>query len=234
MKSLTVIQHTSAEYLGLIEDHLEGRGVRFRYVRPFTAGSALPRPEALGDGLVLLGGGPWNTAGEMKLPTLDGELALARDCLMANRLVIGIGMGAQILALAADGSVEPTPLQFKTGEARRTRDDALNGYLPERFPYALYMRDWPAPPSFARILAVDETDRPLLFQMGDTAFGFAFHPGFKRAMAEDLIMEFEEAPTDPAPALEALQTLNRKIEDALAPIMTGLVQVARLMRADED
>jgi hypothetical protein len=27
---LHVIQHDSAEYLGLIEDHLEGRGVRFR------------------------------------------------------------------------------------------------------------------------------------------------------------------------------------------------------------
>ena len=29
MKTLVVIQHTSAEYLGLIEDHFEGRRIRF-------------------------------------------------------------------------------------------------------------------------------------------------------------------------------------------------------------
>ena len=230
MKSLTVIQHTSAEHLGYLEDHLEGRGVRFRYVRPFTAGSTVPRADALGDGLVLLGGGPWSTQAPRALPTLEAERALALDCLMANRLVIGIGLGAQILALAAGGSIAAAPLSLIAGEARRTAADALNGYLPERFPYAVYMRDWPVPPDYATILAVDENERPLIFQMGDTAFGFACHPGFKSAMAEDLIMEFDEAPDNPAPALAKLQTLNRRIEEALAPIMTGLVQVSGLMR----
>ena len=30
MNLLHVIQHTSADYLGLMEDHLEGRRIRFR------------------------------------------------------------------------------------------------------------------------------------------------------------------------------------------------------------
>lgn len=233
MKSLTILQHTSSEHLGLIEDHFEARRIRFRYVRPFQAGSGVPLPGQIGDGLVMLGGGPWGAGGQRDLPTLAQERALALDCLMANRLIVGIGLGAQILALAADGGVTAGPLRFKTGEARRTRPDALNGYLPERFPYAVYMRDWPAPPAHADILAVAEDDAPLIFQMGDTAFGFACHPGFKRAMAEDLIMEFEEGPDDPGPTLAALQTLNREIEAALIPIMTGLVQAARLMRGGD-
>ncbi len=29
MKNLCTIQHTEAEYLGLIEDHFEGRNIRF-------------------------------------------------------------------------------------------------------------------------------------------------------------------------------------------------------------
>jgi hypothetical protein len=29
LKTVHVFQHTSAEYLGLIEDHLEGRSIRF-------------------------------------------------------------------------------------------------------------------------------------------------------------------------------------------------------------
>ena len=44
--TLQVIQHTSAEYLGLIEDHLEGRSIRFRYCRPFTGKVPLPKAES--------------------------------------------------------------------------------------------------------------------------------------------------------------------------------------------
>ncbi|HET9651305.1 MAG TPA: hypothetical protein VFP36_03910, partial [Usitatibacter sp.] len=78
MRTVQVVQHTSAEYLGLIEDHLEGRGVRFRYWRPFATDGALPLAATLHDGLVLLGGGPWGSAGTRDLPTLAAELQLAR------------------------------------------------------------------------------------------------------------------------------------------------------------
>jgi hypothetical protein len=42
-------------------------------------------------------------------------------------------------------------------------------------------------------------------------------------------MEFEEAPENPAPQLAALGGMKREIEDALVPIMTGLVQMTGLM-----
>jgi GMP synthase-like glutamine amidotransferase len=231
MKLLHVVQHTSADYLGLMEDHLEGRGIRFRYFRPFTEGTPLPtRSSAAADGLVLLGGGPWGTTGERALPTLADEVALTRVYLMSGKPVIGIELGAQILSLAADGSSESAPLQFSVGVATRTYPDALNGYLPEHYPNVIYMRDRPAPPGYARTLAEDEEGRPALFQIGENVFGFSGHPGFKRAMAEDLIMEFDEAPADPAPGLDALTTRRAAIEDALVPIMTGLIQLTGLMR----
>ena len=56
MKTVSVIQHTSSEYLGLIEDHLEGRGIRFKYFRPFAGKGPLPHPDTVGDGLILLSG----------------------------------------------------------------------------------------------------------------------------------------------------------------------------------
>ena len=42
MNVVAVIQHTSGEYLGLMEDHLEGRRIRFQYFRPFASGGKLP------------------------------------------------------------------------------------------------------------------------------------------------------------------------------------------------
>lgn len=230
MKTVTVVQHTSAEYLGLIEDHLEGRGIRFRYFRPFTSGGTLPDRDFVRDGLVLLGGGVWGAAGARDVPTLRDEVSLAHAALMFGSPVIGIGLGAQILAIAAGGRAEPAPLTFDISEARRLDARALNGYLPERYPLAVYMRDRAVPPDYAKMLATDAGGRPALWQIGDCAWGFAGHPGLKVAMVEDLIMEFDEAPPDPAPALARLRAEQRAMEDALVPVMTGLVQLAGWMQ----
>jgi len=227
-----VVQHTSGEFLGLIEDHLEGRGLRFTYFRPFTTGGGLPANMDFAKALILLGGGPWGTHSDRALPNLKEELELTWACLARGKPVIGIGLGAQILAIAAGGGTEPAALAFEVGTARRTRDDALNGFLPESYPLAVYMRDRPLPPQEARILAEDGAGRPALFQVAGNCLGFTGHPGAKRGMAEDLIMEFEDGPADPGPAMAALGGARRAIEDSLVQIMTGLVQVTGLMREE--
>ena len=229
MKVLSIIQHTSAEYLGLMEDHLEGRQIRFKYYRPFVEGNPMPDRDAFGDGLILLGGGPWGAAGSRDIPTLAEEVAVTRSCLMQGKPIIAIGLGAIILAIAAGGSAKPAPLTFSVGEARRIKDDALNGYLPEVFPHVVYMKDAPVLPDYAEILAVDEAGEPAVFQIGENAFGFIGHPGTKPAIAEDLFMEFEEIPENSAAVLDSLNLKKVDIEDALIPIMTGLIQKTGLM-----
>ncbi len=225
MKHVSVIQHTQSEWLGQIEDHLEGRGIRFGYSRPFTAGGTIPEATVVGDGLILLGGGPWTArmGSGRTLPTLDAEVRLARACLMLGKPVIGFGLGSQILALAAEGGVEASPLTLSVGEAVRVADDALGGLLPARFPNVVYMRDRPLPPDYATVVAVDAEGHPAIFQIGTNAFGFSGHPGVRRAMIEDLVMEFEEAPADAAAGLDRLTALGTAIDDALVPIMAGLI-----------
>ncbi|NNG05271.1 MAG: hypothetical protein HKM95_14400, partial [Inquilinus sp.] len=78
--------------------------------------------------------------------------------------------------------------------------------------------------------AVDDAGRPALFQVAGNCLGFTGHPGAKLGMVEDLIMEFEDSPADPAAAMAALRAAQPAIEDALVPIMTGLVQITGLMR----
>jgi len=230
MKHLTVIQHTQSEWLGHIEDHLEARNIRFGYIRPFVNGGNIPKPMSIGDGLVLLGGGPWGAASPQNLlPTLDAEVKLARACLMLNKPVLGIGLGAQILSLAGEGSVSPAPFEFRVGEAKSVTPDALSGFLPSKFPCVSYMRDRPVPPSYAQILAIGDDDMPAVFQLGPNAFGFTGHPGLRRAMMEDLIMEFDEVPPNASLALDRLSAVGASVEDALVPMMTGIVRMTGWM-----
>lgn len=229
MKTLTVLQHTSAEYLGNIEDHLEGRRIRFRYSRPFATGGRVPKAGQLLDGLVLLGGGPWGSAGGRNVPTLIEELTLTKAALQKGVPVLGFGLGAQLLAIMTGGSVEQTELRFEIDQAQRVDAGALGGLLPESYPLVIYGRDRPVPPPEARILAVDSAGRPALFQVGEHALGFAGHPGVKPAIVEDLIMEFDEAPADPGPALARLRAIQPAVEDALVPVMAGIVRLFRWM-----
>lgn len=234
MKTLTVFQHTSADYLGLMEDHLEGRNIGFRYYRPFTESGKVPPFSEVGEALVLLGGGPWGAAGVRDVPSLAEEVKFTRACFMQGLPILAVGLGAQILCLATDGSVEKSPLVFTCENAKRVDNNALNGFMPEEYPNPVYMRDYPVPPDYATILAEDKQGRPAAFQIGDNVLGFTGHPGFKRGMAEDLIMEFEEIPENTGAMLSEMGRRKVEIEDTLVPMMTGIIQITGLMQQDKD
>ncbi|MEE9273200.1 MAG: hypothetical protein V3U57_08050 [Robiginitomaculum sp.] len=230
-KNLTILQHTSADYLGHMEDHFEGRNIGFRYHRPFTGSGKVPPFSEIGDGLVLLGGGPWGSAGGRDVPTLAEEIKYTRACFMEGLPILAVGLGAQILCLATDGSVEEAPLEFSCEKVKRIDENALSGFMPKEYYNPVYMRDYPVPPEYAKILAIDAQGRPATFQIGKNILGFTGHPGFKRGMAEDLIMEFEESPDDPGAVLNQLGTTKTELEDTLVHIMTGIIQVTELMKS---
>lgn len=224
MKTICVLQHTEAEYLGLMEDHFEGRNIRFHYVRPFTPGGQIPTEAGDYNGLIILGGGPYGTVSGDLLPSLLPEMKLIKDFLAKRLPVVGIGLGANLLCVAAGGGVEEAPLRFELATALRGDAAALNGFLPERFPLACYLRDRPVLPVGAHVLASDESGVPLIFALSDAVFGFVGHPGAKSGMLEDLIMEFAETPPDTARTLEAVRQAQAEIADALSRLMVGLNQ----------
>lgn len=231
MKTLCVLQHVEAEYLGLMEDQFEERSIRFRYCRPFAAAGMVPATAEDFDGLVLLGAGPLGIVSGNLIPSLGPELRLAADFLRRGLPVIGIGIGACILSTAAGGGADEAPLRFTVETARRTVPQALDGYLPQTFPVAIYMRDRPALPPDAEVLAVGAGNAPVIFQIRGNCVGFLGHPGIKSGMIEDIIMEFEDVPEGTAETLAHLRDVHAEIAAALGRIMVGLVKLTHLMQA---
>lgn len=220
MSTLAVLQHTEAEYLGLIEDHFEGRNIRFRYFRPFAHGGTLPMmPEGF-DGLILLGGGPYGVVSGSILPSLGPELRLTKDFLAEGKPVLGIGLGAVILAAAAGGGALEAPLRMAVVEAL----PETGGWLADLgvFPLALYLRDAPLLPENATVLARSAEGDALVWEAG-RALGFLGHPGAKRGMVEDLAMEFADTPERLLDGLTELGAAQAEIAQTLGPLVTALV-----------
>jgi hypothetical protein len=96
--------------------------------------------------------------------------------------------------------------------------------MPQKFPLLTVMRDTPMPPAYAQALATGPYGKALAFAIGNNAVGFSGHLGIRRAMIEDLVMEFDEAPKDVAQGLEAMAARQTAVEDALVPLMAGILR----------
>ena len=232
MNKLLVLQHTQSEYLGQIEDHLEARRIGFQYLRPFADPSWSLKTMQPSGGLVLLGGGSWGCAGGNDLPSLQPELELCRRFLEDGLPVIGFGLGAWLLAIAAGGKARATSFRFELLQARRLRDDALKGFLPPSFAMVRYGRDEAGLPDGTEIFAEDADGAPAVFQIAQNCFGFAGNPGVKSAIIEDLLMEAElsgsqfDSPGDAelAETLAKLRAAQNDMARALNDIMVGIIQ----------
>lgn len=96
MAFVIVLQHEACETLGTIEDALQSRGIAARVVHSY-AGESVPRQIGEAVGLIVLGG-PMGVSEQDRYPFLRQEMRLIGDALSHNVPVLGICLGAQLLA----------------------------------------------------------------------------------------------------------------------------------------
>lgn len=103
-RKVFALQHIACEGLGIIEKVFQDQGVHYCYIR-LDQGEKLPTAEEIsGNALVILGG-PMNVYEEERYPYLKEETELIRHGLDAGTPMIGICLGAQLIAKAAGAQV---------------------------------------------------------------------------------------------------------------------------------
>ncbi len=101
---LHVLQHVAFEGPAQIATWAQQRGHLLTFTR-FFAKEALPEPESV-DGVVVMGG-PMGVYEEDRYPWLQEEKAFLRAVLDAGKPVVGVCLGAQLLAEVLGGRVYP-------------------------------------------------------------------------------------------------------------------------------
>jgi GMP synthase (glutamine-hydrolysing) len=96
MKKLLVLQHVAHELLGTLNPLLKRAGFRIRYVNFARHPDARPDLDGY-DGLVILGG-PMSANDSHRLAHLTIEMKLIEQAMKLNLPVLGICLGAQLIA----------------------------------------------------------------------------------------------------------------------------------------
>jgi GMP synthase (glutamine-hydrolysing) len=222
MARVHVVQHSASEGLGQLADWLPAIGVDVHPTHPYL-GNRVP-PSVEGDALIVLGGsmGAYDDDAAPWLPSVRALLASAIDDGVPT---IGICLGAQLLAVAAGGTVErgKAGAEIGFGEVTvTTGDDLLTAGV---MPVVQWHYDAVTElPGSAVVLASNAHYPIQAFRIGDVAWGLQFHIEASTDMVRAWAVEegFEPSLADPVElAADRLNEVGEQIARRFAAIITG-------------
>ncbi len=176
MTTALVVEHVQQEGPGHLALWLPQAGLRLARCR-LWAGDRLPS-EADHEALIVMGG---PMAAYRRDATQAGELALIRSFLDAGIPVLGVCLGAQLLAVAAGGQVDAHPggPEYGVGLIRRAdagAEDPLFRAVPFLPDVVHWHRDQVSvlPPGAVSLARGEHTEHQA-FRVGPSAWGLQFH-----------------------------------------------------------
>ena len=176
MKSLLAVRHVHFENLGALEPLFVAAGYTVEYLEAPTANWAQQQPADL---LVLLGG-PISVNDVRDYPFLGPELAHVQAQLAAARPVLGLCLGAQLMARALGSAVRSMghkEIGWSPVEATEAgRRHALRHLLSPSLALLHFHGETFELPPGAELLASTALCRHQAFALGKSALGLQFHP----------------------------------------------------------
>jgi GMP synthase (glutamine-hydrolysing) len=177
MRKLLVFQHVPHEILGTLNPLLKRAGFRIRYVNFGRHPDLQPTLESY-HGLVVLGG-PMSVNDSGRLHHLTTEMLLIEEAMKRNLPVLGICLGAQLIAKTLGAGVYPNKEKeigwydvMRTEEAES--DPVFNGFRPTERIFQWHGDTFEIAHG-ASHLASSPLCTNQAFRYGSNVYGFQFH-----------------------------------------------------------
>ena len=196
MKKLLVFQHVPYEILGTLNPLLKRAGFRIRYVNFARHPDAQANLEGY-HGLVVLGG-PMSVYHDHRYPHLTSEMKLIEDAMKRNLPVLGICLGAQLIAKTLGAAVYANPQKeigwYDLRPTRETVQDPVLKALRSEEKVFQWHGDTFDMPMGAVHLAASPICTHQAFRYGDSVYGLQFH----LEVDEPMIMRWLRVPENRA------------------------------------
>lgn len=207
--NVLIIKHVNIEGPGLIEDVLAQQKISYQTVDLYL-GTPLPKIEDFSHIIIL--GGPMNVYEEGQYPFLRDEDLLIKEAIQRGRAILGICLGAQLIAKALGAKIIKAPAKeigwfdvLLTEEGSR---DSLFSNLPKIFSVFQWHEDTFEIPRGGRWIATSNPVSHQAFRYGGNVYGLQFH----LEVTEKMVREWMEAYEDEHRKIEILTQTERKIE----------------------
>lgn len=184
-----VLRHVEREHIGALAAALERARMEYQYCDVFRGDSV---PETLSDcrGLIVMGG-PMGVYEADRYPFLKQEQALIRHAADSDLPVLGICLGAQLIASALGARVYPgsrKEIGWYPVEVVAPEDD-LASELPSRFIAFHWHGDTFELPAGATRLFRSHLYENQGFRWGQNVYAFQFHFEINAAMINDWLQD---------------------------------------------
>ena len=200
IRRLLVLQHLEIEGPGLFEQFAKERNLKIEVIR-LDNKNALPQTKN-GD-LILIMGGPMGVKdiGSERYPWLKLEIDFIKKELENERPIIGVCLGAQLLANAAGGDVEilkcgSPPKALPEIGWSQIYIDKLNKDFKALFEDPFHVLHWHGDrillPNKAVLIAKSARCKEQFFKIGNFAYGLQFHIETTGGMIDKWIKEDKE------------------------------------------
>lgn len=185
-----ILQHVPFEGIGSMAGWFQARGCTLHYTRFFESDARLPEPESCD--LIVAMGGPMSVNDEAELPWLIEEKAFLRQAIETGVSVLGICLGAQLIASALGARVQPNAVAeigwFPVWRAESVDEGCF--VFPDRIELLHWHGETFALPEGASLLASSEACRHQAFQVGRRVIGLQCHPEMTPRIVADLLDEY--------------------------------------------
>ncbi len=183
---ILVFQHVPYEPLGTLDPLLKSSGFRIRYVN--FGREPESRPSLDGYEALIILGGPMSSSEITSYPNLATEMEIIREAVDRNISVLGICLGAQLLATALGGSVERNPTREIGWYDVDLTDAGANDPVLSTFSSVQRVFQWhedgiQLPPGSVH-LAASKSSNVQAFRHGEHAYGFQFHLEVNQSLIE--------------------------------------------------
>ncbi|WP_419901816.1 glutamine amidotransferase-related protein [Kiloniella sp.] len=183
MKEIIVIEHHTSPELDRGQQHLVERGFSLRTVSPYL-GERLPELTENTAGVMILGGAQYVTQTDEE-PYLQDEMAFVREVMTRNIPLLGVCLGAQLIACHLGAKVGPhsdNKLAFGYHEVLPTEEG--QSFLPVGLHVLAGNRQGFELPAGATRLASGPLFPNQAFRVGKTTYAIQSHPEVTRSILD--------------------------------------------------
>ncbi len=192
MPRVYALQHLAAEPLGIIGEALNAGGLDAEIIRVF-AGEPIPGDINGAAGLVVMGGS-MGVYEQREYPFLSDEIKLIEAALRAEKPVLGICLGSQLLASALGAEVRKGDHKeigwFPVTLTEAASADRVVCGVERSFTAYHWHGDVFDSPGGAVSLASSAQTECQAFAYGKGAYGFLFHLEATQKIVEDMVRGF--------------------------------------------